>query len=213
MRQNDGERDRPYQIEGSLLESCSCWAPCPCWLGADPDGGSCQGFNAYHVEAGTIDGVEISGCDFVRVFDIDGNVQTPGSWRQVFVIDADASAEQVDAILDAYTGAFGGPLADLALLVRQTLGVERAQILYEAHEGSGRVRAGKIVSVSLIPFRGAGGKVTTLVDSLMASVPRAPAHVAKAAHHTVSLQAYGLDWAFEGRSAIQSRYRVCHGSP
>jgi hypothetical protein len=193
-----------------LLESCSCWAPCPCWLGADPDTDSCQGFNAYHLERGAIDGVDVAGCDFLRVFDITGNARLPGSWRQVFVVDSAASGKQLASIVAAYTGALGGPLADLARLVRETLGVERASISYAVTEGAGAVRAGQLVSVNVTPFTGADGKVTTLWDSLMAGAPRSPAYVARADHHDVSLGDYGFEWAFEGRSAIQSRYEVEH---
>jgi hypothetical protein len=28
-----------YQLEGRLLEVCTCGVLCPCWVGADPDGG------------------------------------------------------------------------------------------------------------------------------------------------------------------------------
>lgn len=31
-----------YDLEGSLLEACSCAVLCPCWIGEDPDGGSCS---------------------------------------------------------------------------------------------------------------------------------------------------------------------------
>jgi hypothetical protein len=201
---------KPYRVVGSLLESCSCRAPCPCWIGADPDANSCQGFNAYHVEHGTIDGVDISGCNFVRVFDIPGNVRVPASWRQVFVLDVRASQEQAAMILAAYTGELGGPLADLARLVGETCGVERASIDYAVVRGSGRFRAGELVNVSVTPYRGADGTVTTLRDSLMAGGPRAPAYIAKAEHHTVSLNGYGLEWTFRGRSAIQSDYETAH---
>jgi hypothetical protein len=205
------ETSRPYRIEGALLESCSCRAPCPCWIGADPDNDSCLGFNAYHIDSGTIDGVDVTGCDFVRVFDIDGNVRVPGSWRQVFVIDDRASSQQADSILAAYTGALGGPLADLARLVRETLGVERASISYAIVQGEGTVRVRDMVSVTVEPYRGADGTVTTLRDSLMAGAPRAPAYLARAEHHNVSLSEYGLEWGFQGRSAIHSRYRMTSG--
>ena len=26
-----------YDLEGTLLEACSCGVLCPCWVGADPD--------------------------------------------------------------------------------------------------------------------------------------------------------------------------------
>lgn len=207
-----GARDvsRPYHIEGAILESCSCRAPCPCWIGADPDGDSCQAFNAYHILGGHIDGVKVAGCDFIRVLDIPGKLLASESWRQVFVIDSRASDEQVASIVAAYTGALGGPLADLARLVGETLGVERAEISYGVARGAGALRAGRFVSVTLSPFRGADGTVTTLHDSLMSTLPRAPAYIARAEHHDVSLGKYGLEWAFEGRSAIGSDYRVAN---
>jgi hypothetical protein len=200
------DRSRPYRLEGSLLESCSCRAPCPCWIGADPDTDVCQGFNAYRIDRGTIDGVSVSGCNFVRVFEIPGNVQTVGSWRQVFVIDARASGEQLAAILAAYHGELGGPLADLARLVRETSGVERAQIDYALSHGRGFFRAGELVTVSVTPYTDDKGVVTTLCDSQMAGAPRAPAYVARADRHTVSLPDHAFDWTFMGRSAIQSDY-------
>lgn len=202
------EMNRPYHLEGELLESCSCMAPCPCWIGADPDGGACQAFNAYHILRGNIDGVNVAGCDFIRVLDIPGNVLVRKSWRQIFVIDAQASDEQATSIFAAYTGALGGPLADLARLVRETLGVERANIDYAIGHGAGTLEAERLVSVAITPFVGADGTITTLHDSLLASVPRAPAFIARADHHDVSLEEYGFEWAFKGRSAIHSEYRV-----
>jgi hypothetical protein len=202
------EVNRPYHLEGAILESCSCRAPCPCWIGADPDGDSCRAFNAYHITRGVIDGTDVSRCDFIRVLDIPGNLLTPASWREIFVIDTGASDEQVKAILAAYTGALGGPLADLARLVKETLGVERARITYTVVRGAGTVRAEHLVSASLTPFLGADGTVTTLRDSLLASVARAPAYIARADDHKVSLAKYGFEWTFAGRSAIHSKYRV-----
>ena len=31
-----------YRLEGSLMEYCTCYAMCPCWIGEDPDGGVCE---------------------------------------------------------------------------------------------------------------------------------------------------------------------------
>lgn len=204
----DREAGRPYRIEGELLESCSCMAPCPCWIGDDPDGGSCQAFNAYRIVRGDIDGVDVADCNFIRVLDIPGNVLIRKSWRQVFVIDVRASDEQAKSILSAYTGEFGGPLADLARLVKETLGIERAEISYTITHGAGTLQADRLVSVTTSPYLGADGTVTTLHDSLLSSVPRAPAYIARADHHDVSLDKYGFEWAFNGRSAIHSEYKV-----
>src|ERR671910_876624 len=101
-----------YQLEGSLLEACSCSVLCPCWIGEDPDHGTCDSFNAYHFERGTIGGVDVTGLSAVTVNLIPGNVLTPGSWTQVLLIDERASDEQLDAIREAFQGRRGGPLAD-----------------------------------------------------------------------------------------------------
>ena len=120
-----------YELEGTLLEACSCGVLCPCWIGEDPDGGACDAFNAYHFDRGTIGGVDVSALNYVRVVHIPGNVLTPASWKQVVFIDDRASDDQFQAILDAYDGRLGGPLADLAGLIGETLGVERAAITHE----------------------------------------------------------------------------------
>ena len=71
-----------YDLRGTLLEACSCGILCPCWVGEDPDGGSCDAFNAYHFDAGTIRGVDVSGLSLVKVVRIPGNVLAPSSCRR-----------------------------------------------------------------------------------------------------------------------------------
>ncbi len=46
-----------YHLEGQLLEVCNCKVLCPCWIGEDPDPGTCDAINAYHIERGTIAGL------------------------------------------------------------------------------------------------------------------------------------------------------------
>ncbi len=31
-----------YQLEGRILEVCDCNVLCPCWIGEDPDNGTCD---------------------------------------------------------------------------------------------------------------------------------------------------------------------------
>ena len=53
-----------YRLEGTMLEACSCNAICPCWVGEDPDLGTCEGTIAWNFENGEIDGVDVSGLTF-----------------------------------------------------------------------------------------------------------------------------------------------------
>ena len=100
-----------YDLQGTLLEACSCGVLCPCWVGEDPDGGACDAFIAYHFDAGTIRGVDIGGLSLVNVVKIPGNVLTPASWKIVMFVDERATDEQQQALTDAYSGKLGGPLA------------------------------------------------------------------------------------------------------
>jgi hypothetical protein len=199
-----------YDLEGSLLEACSCGVLCPCWIGVDPDQGTCDAFNAYHFDRGQIDGVDVSGLTLVNVVHIPGNVLTPNSWRVVMIVDEKATDEQFTAIVDAYSGRHGGPLADLAGLVGEVTDAFRAPVTHEVNDGTGRLIVGDMVSSTLHPFRGADGTITTLRDSLFSTVPGSPAWVAVADTHDVNLPKYGMEWSFTGRNAIQAEYKLAY---
>ncbi len=170
-----------YDLQGTLLEACSCGVLCPCWIGEDPDSGSCDAFNAYHFDRGTIGGVDVSGLYFVRVVHIPGNVLTPGSWKQVVFVDDRATAEQRQAILDAYDGKLGGPLADLAGLIGETLAVRACtRSPMRSSDGKGVLAIGDVVHAEMHPYTGPDGTTTTLRDSLFSTVPGSPAYVAVA---------------------------------
>lgn len=199
-----------YDLEGTLLEACSCKVLCPCWIGEDPDGGSCSAVNAYHFDRGTIRGVDVSGLNCVRVVLIPGNVLTPNSWTQVLVVDDKATDEQMQAIVDMVEGRLGGPLADLAGLVRETLAIERAPIRHEIRDGAGVLEVGQVISSRMRPFQGPDGRTTTLRDSLFSTVPGSPAYVGVAETHEVNLPQYGMEWKLEHRNAIQADWKLVH---
>jgi hypothetical protein len=69
-----------YHLEGRLLEVCTCKAFCPCWVGEDPDNGTCDGLLAWHIEKGTTDGVDVGGLTIGGIAHIPGNV-LEGNWR------------------------------------------------------------------------------------------------------------------------------------
>src|ERR1700760_3175284 len=105
-----------YQLEGKLLEVCDCNVLCPCWIGENPDNGTCDAVLAYHIEKGTIDGTDVSGLTLSLLGHIPVNVLA-GNWRIAVFVDDKATPKQQEAILSAWTGKLGGPLADLSKLV------------------------------------------------------------------------------------------------
>jgi hypothetical protein len=201
-------KDVVYDLQGTLLEACSCGVLCPCWIGEDPDGGACDAFIAYHFDAGIVRGVDVAGLSLVNVVRIPGNVLTPASWKVAIFVDERATDEQMQALVDAYSGKLGGPLADLAGLVGEVLDVRRASISHEIVGGTGTLSVGDFVSAEMAPFHGGDGSTTTLQNTVFSTVPGSPAYVSKASRNTVNLPEFGMVWSFEGRNAIQSDYRI-----
>jgi hypothetical protein len=75
-----------YHLEGQLLEVCDCRVLCPCWIGEDPDNGTCDSVLAYHFDKGTIDGVDVAGRTIAMVSHIPGNV-LQGNFRVALYVD------------------------------------------------------------------------------------------------------------------------------
>lgn len=198
-----------YDLRGSLLEVCTCDTLCPCWIGEDPDGGTCQSVVAYHFDRGTIRGVDVSGLTLASAVFIPGNILA-GNWRQVVFVDDQASDEQAQAMIDAFTGKLGGPWADLAQLVGERMAIERAPISHEITDGHGRLRVGDAIEAEMHPYKGPDGSTTTLHDSIFSTVPGSPAYVAKADRQRVSLPQFQLEWEATDRNAIQSDWHLVH---
>jgi hypothetical protein len=195
-----------YSLRGNLIEACSCRTLCRCWIGEDPDGGACDSFLAYHIDRGEINGVDVSGLNYVQVVKIPGNVLAPQSWKRVSYVDARATQAQRAAILDAWHGRLGGPLADIHNLVGEDVAIETASIEYNLQNGEGKLAVGDKLRATMAPYRSPYGAITTLRDSLFSTIPGAPAFVAKASEHVVNIPEHGMVWTFKDRNAIQGDF-------
>ena len=200
-----------WSIKGSYFETCSCELMCPCNLSFDHGAtyDYCRVTLVFHIREGEVEGTDVGGVKLAVIADTP-KVMTEGNWKLGVFVDERASEEQQQAILDAYDGKLGGPLADLAGLIGETLGVERAAISHEVRDGKGTLTIGDVVHSEMHPFTGADGSTTTLRDSLFSTVPGSPAYVAVADKHEVRLPQYGMEWSLDGRNAIQADYRIRH---
>lgn len=198
-----------YALEGQLLEVCTCNILCPCWVGEDPDGGTCDGVLSWHITKGSIDGTDVSGRTFTILTHIPGNILTPGSWRIVAYVDDRATDEQQQALLDVWTGKLGGPMADLAQLVGEVIAVERAPVQFQV-EGkgvAGRLAIGRAIAAELEPFTGATGEPSALHDSIFTTIPGSPAYVGKASEYKVDAPQHGFEIDLEGHNAVSGTFR------
>ena len=193
-----------YQLEGRLLEVCTCNILCPCWVGEDPDQGTCDGTLAWHVDKGTVEGVDVSGHTLVILCHIPGNI-LQGNWRVRIFVDDKATVQQRDALVNAWSGKLGGPIADLAKLVGTVDGIEQVPISFEVEGVKGRLKVGNAIDASLEPFKGATGKETALHDSIFTTIPGSPAYVGKASHYRA--QAPGFQVDLQNHNAVSGTFR------
>ena len=127
-----------YEIEGRLLEVCTCNVLCPCWVGEDPDNKTCDTVIAWGIEKGSIEGVDVAGLTMAVSAHIPKNILIPKSWKAVVFVDERATAEQEAAMLRLFTGQLGGAVADLAGLIGEVVAVERSPISFTVDGGKGQ---------------------------------------------------------------------------
>ena len=114
-----------WNLSGRYVETCSCDLMCPCNLtfdhGATYD--YCRVTLCFDIESGEIEGTDVGGLKFVAIAD-SPKVMTEGNWKLGAFVDANASEEQADKLVKVFTGQLGGPMAGLAPLIGEMLGVE-----------------------------------------------------------------------------------------
>jgi hypothetical protein len=197
-----------YDIEGRLLEVCTCNVLCPCWVGEDPDGGTCDSALAWKVDSGSIEGVDVAGLTIALSVHIPGNVLTPASWRAAVFVDERATDEQQAVLLKVFTGQLGGAIADLAGLIGEVVSVERVPIIFTVEGGRGRLTIGAVADAELVPLVGATGEGTTLSGTVFSTIPGSPVYAAKSEHFRRDGAPHGLpDVATTGNNALQGHFR------
>ncbi len=197
-----------YEIEGRLLEVCTCNVLCPCWVGEDPDYKTCDTTIAWGIETGSIEGVDVSGLTVAVSAHIPGNILTPKSWKAVVFVDDRATPEQEQVMLRLFTGQLGGAVADLAGLIGEVVAVERAPITYTVEGGKGRISIGSIVEAEMAPFVGATGNPTTLAETVFSTIPGSPVYASKASQYTRDGSSHGIPSVnLQDHNALQGHFR------
>jgi hypothetical protein len=118
-----------WTIKGSYTETCSCDLMCPCNLSFDHGAtyDYCRVTLVFNLREGSVDGTDVSGRVVAMIAD-SPKVMTEGNWRLGVFIDAAATDEQFDKLVQVFSGQLGGPMGALAPLIGEMLGVERAEI-------------------------------------------------------------------------------------
>jgi hypothetical protein len=129
-----------YDVRGSLLEVCTCDVNCACcWSGDEPSGDACDRVVAWQIEAGHVDGVDVSGITVAMLGSLD---QHGAPVKSMMFLPSSANDAQADVLADLWSGKKGGPMADLANMLGEIVGVERTSIEY--HDGGHLVIGSRI---------------------------------------------------------------------
>jgi hypothetical protein len=145
-----------WYVKGSYVETCSCELMCPCNLSMDHGAtyDFCRVTLVFDIQEGSVDDTDIAGCKVALIADTP-KVMTAGNWKVGVFVDDAASDAQFDSLVQVFSGQLGGPMAGLAPLIGEMLGVQRATIDVE-HDGRRHsVRIGEVIDFEVedvVPF-------------------------------------------------------------
>ena len=196
-----------WRLDGTYFENCSCEVGCPCTVAdfaAPADHDRCLVLMAFHVDSGRIDDVDVSGLT-VALFADSPAMMVEGNWKVGLFLDSKASDAQGAKLSGVFSGQAGGPMAGLAPLIGEMLGIEKTSIDYS---GDGRLHRVKI----------GDGVEIEVADIASPLAPEAAAPQLTRVHHpanstltvarstTSRISAFGYDIALEGKSGFSAPF-------
>jgi hypothetical protein len=195
-----------WKISGHYFENCNCDVVCPCTasfaLGADND--RCHAVLAFHIDAGEIEGVDVSGLTIAAVLDTPKYMHE-GNWRLGVLMDSAASDEQAAKMGAVFGGELGGPMAAVVPLVSESMGVERVAMDFESHDGHHVLRMGDLGHLEaedVVPFGVENGQAVTISGAFHPA--GSTLTIGKGGQYTLNAFGLGLDVA--GLSAFSSEF-------
>ena len=138
-----------WHFSGDYFENCNCSVVCPCFvskaapLTSRPTEGVCDVALIFHIESGSYDRTTLDGLNVAVAVHTPGPMGE-GNWSVAAYIDQRANDKQTEALGAIFTGAAGGPMAQLAPLFGNNLGVKKVPITYRI---DGKKRSAEIPSI------------------------------------------------------------------
>jgi hypothetical protein len=194
-----------WKLEGTYFENCNCDWVCPCSVTSfalPATGDRCQAVFNYHVRRGEVDGTDVSGRSVSLVIDAPKKM-LDGGWRVGVIIDDKASKEQADKLTGVFAGQAGGPMANLAPLIGEVLGIERLPIDYSDHGNRHRVRIGDTIAVEVEDYAAQEGGETTKITGT-AHPSNSTLTIAKPIESKI--KAFGMEFNNAGKSAFSAPF-------
>jgi hypothetical protein len=191
-----------WNLKGSYVETCSCELMCPCNLSLDHGAtyDFCRVTLVFNIREGAIEGTDIGGCKVAAIADTP-KVMTEGNWRLGVFVDEQASDDQFDKLVQVFGGQLGGPMAALAPLIGEMLGVERAAIDISDDGLRHSVRVGSVIDFEIediVPF-GVETGVPVRFDGMFHPVG---SNLTMAEARRSRINAFGIE--YEGKTGLST---------
>ena len=191
-----------WNLEGSYAETCSCELMCPCNLSFDHGAtyDYCRATLAFDIREGDVDGTDVGGRKVVTIIDTP-KVMTDGNWRLGMFVDDQATDDQFAKLGQVFGGQLGGPMAMLAPLVGEVVGVERAAIDIRDDGLLHSVRVGDMIQFEvqdIVPF----GKDDGQPVRFSGMFHPAGANLTMAEARSSRIDAFGI--AYEGKTGLST---------
>jgi len=189
-----------WSIKGSYVETCSCDLMCPCNMSFDHGAtyDYCRVTLVFNIADGEIEGTDVSGLKVAVIADTP-KVMTEGNWRLGMFVDEHATDDQMEKLTGVFGGQKGGPMAGLAPLVGEIVGVERAPIEVVDDGLRHSVKIGDAIDFEIediVPFGVETGEPVRLVGVFH---PVSSEFVAAEATRS-KISAFGIE--YEGRTGL-----------
>lgn len=195
-----------WHVEGTYFENCNCDFACPCTVTTFAAPGTedrCQVILAYHISRGEIDGVDVSGHSVAVVADAPPQM-TDGNWRVGLLIDDKASKEQADKLAGVFSGQMGGPMATLAPLIGEVLGIEQHPFEFRESGSKHHLAIGNDIALDVEDFIPQGMSEPT---KLVGVGHPSNTTITVARPTSSRIKAFGMEFHNSGKSAFSAPYR------
>ena len=197
-----------WTVEGTYFENCNCDFACPCSVtsfGSPATQDRCQVVLAYHIEKGQIDGVDVGGHSVAVIADAPAKM-LDGGWRVGLIIDDKASKEQADKLAGVFAGQMGGPMASLAPLIGEVLGIEQHPMEYGDSGRKHHLKIGSDIAIDVeeyVPAFEGLSEPTKVVGVFHPS--NTTLTIARPTESRI--KAFGMEFHNSGKSAFSAPYR------
>jgi len=192
-----------WKLQGSYFETCNCEVSCPCiWL-QSPSEGDCKLLVAWHIERGYLAHQALDNLNVAMACYAPGNMKD-GGWQVALYIDERASKNQLDAIVQIFSGQYGGHLAILMSFVSNIAGVQQVRIDYQEYENKRSVSIPDIAQAEIESIQGITGTYPEISNPPLCVVSSHPSVVANCNHYLY--QDYQYSWQFSDRNGYYSPF-------